>query len=77
MLLAAALGGYPWRRYAVADLGAATLWSVMYAASGILGRAVVPEAWEGATAGIALVVLFSAVSALWTRRRDVSASPPA
>ena len=77
VLLAAALGGYPWRRYAVADIGAATLWSAMYAASGILGRAVFPEAWEGATAGIALVLIFSGITALWSRRHDPVSSPSA
>jgi membrane protein DedA with SNARE-associated domain len=73
VLLAAAVAGYPWRRYAVADVGAATLWSALYAATGVLGRAVFPQAWEGVTAGIALVVLISLVSALWSRRRHRAA----
>src|SRR5207245_586321 len=34
VLLAAALGGYPFRRYAIADIGAAVLWSAVYAAIG-------------------------------------------
>lgn len=69
VLLAAAVGGYPWRRYAVADMAAAILWSAMYAASGLLGRAVFPKAWEGAVAGVALVLIFSAASNFWSRRR--------
>jgi membrane protein DedA with SNARE-associated domain len=68
VLVAAAIGGYPWRRYAIADIGAVTLWSTMYAASGLAGRAVFPKAWEGAVAGIALVLLISLFGQLWTRR---------
>ncbi len=69
VLVAAALGGYPWRRYAAADLGAATLWSVVYAASGLAGRAVFPEPWEGAAAAIVLVVLSGVAGNVWTRTR--------
>lgn len=71
VLLAAAVGGYPWRRYAVADVAAALLWSSMYAASGIAGRAVFPKAWEGVVAGIALVLLISAGGNLWARRHHL------
>jgi membrane protein DedA with SNARE-associated domain len=70
VLVAAAVGGYPWRSYAVADIPATVLWSVMYAASGVLGRAVFPKPWEGVTAGIALVLLVSLAGNLWTRRRN-------
>ncbi|BEP12056.1 VTT domain-containing protein [Acidothermaceae bacterium B102] len=69
VLLAAALGGYPLRRYALVDLGAATLWSLLYTAIGLLGRAVFPKQWEGAAAGIGLVILFSLGGALWSRWR--------
>lgn len=71
VLLAASLGGYSWRRFAVADIGAATLWSVLYAAIGIAGRAVFPEPWQGAVAAIVLVLALSAVGSLvqrWRRR---------
>jgi membrane protein DedA with SNARE-associated domain len=69
VLLAAALGGYPWRRYAAADVVAVTLWSTMYSATGLAGRAVFPKPWEGAAAGIGLVLLVSVLSGLSNRRR--------
>jgi membrane protein DedA with SNARE-associated domain len=75
VLLAAAIGGYRWGRYAVADIGAATLWSAMYAATGLAGRAVFSEPWEGVAAGIALVLLISLVSNLRTRRRHGAVEP--
>jgi membrane protein DedA with SNARE-associated domain len=68
VLLAAAFGGYSWRRYAVADVGAATLWSVTYAGIGLAGRAIFPRAWEGVATGIAIVLIISAGSALISRR---------
>lgn len=71
VLLAAAIGGYSWRRYAVADIAAAILWSTMYAATGLAGRAVFPKPWEGAAAGIGLVLLVSLACSLWTRHRTV------
>jgi membrane protein DedA with SNARE-associated domain len=69
VLVAAGLNGYSWRRYAVADIVPTVLWSAMYAATGIAGRAVFPKPWEGVAAGIALVLLVSGASNLWTRRR--------
>ena len=69
VLLAAALGGYPMRRYALADIGAATLWALLYAAIGLAGRAVFPNQWEGAAAGIGLVILVSLGGNLWSRWR--------
>jgi membrane protein DedA with SNARE-associated domain len=47
VLLAAALGGYSWRRFAVADIAAASLWSAFYAAIGLAGRAIFPEPLAG------------------------------
>jgi membrane protein DedA with SNARE-associated domain len=61
---------YPWRRFAVADIGAVTLWSAMYSAGGLVGRAVFPKTWEGVAAAITLVLLISLASNLWTRRRN-------
>lgn len=77
VLLSAALGGYSWRRYAVADIGAAILWSAMYTASGLAGRAVFPQPWEGVAAGIAFVVLISVAGSLWNRRRRPRLDRPA
>lgn len=69
VLLAAALGGYPVRRYAVADIAAATLWAAVYAAIGILGRSVFPEPWQGVVAAVALVLAISLAQSWWERRR--------
>jgi membrane protein DedA with SNARE-associated domain len=74
--LAAAIGGYRWRRYAVADIAAVTLWSVVYATTGLVGRAVFANPWEGVAAGIALVLLLSLASTLWGRRRHGAAESP-
>ena len=69
VLVAAVIGHYSWRRFAAADVAAATLWSTVYAAIGVAGRAVFPRAWEGVAAGVAIVVVVSAVAALWGRHR--------
>jgi membrane protein DedA with SNARE-associated domain len=83
LLLAAALGGYSWRRFVIADIAAATLWSTVYAGIGLAGRAIFPEPWQGAVAAIGLVGVMAAASAYWqARHRRVSTtvgptSPPA
>lgn len=64
VLLAAALGGYPWRRYAAADVGAVALWSAVYAAIGILGGSVFPHPWQAIAAAIAGVFAFSVIGRL-------------
>ncbi len=76
VLIAAALGGYPWHRYVVADIGAATLWAAMYAATGLAGRAVFREPWEGVAAGIALVILISVAAGVWTHLRHRPVTSP-
>lgn len=70
VLLAAALGGYPWRRYAIADIGAAMLWAAVYAAIGVIGRSVFPEPWQGVGAAIGLVAIIGLVgNRVQARRR--------
>ena len=64
VLLAAALGGYPWRRYASADVGAAFLWSCVYAAIGIAGGSVFAHPWAAIAAAIVGVLAFGAVGRL-------------
>jgi membrane protein DedA with SNARE-associated domain len=76
VLLAAALGGYSWRRFAVADIAAATLWSFLYAVIGVAGRAIFPEPWQAALAAVVLVVAVSAAGALWKRHRDARVTTP-
>ncbi len=68
VLLAAALGGYSWRRFAMADIAAALLWATFYAAIGLVGRAVFPEPWQAAVAAIVLVGVVTAANTAWTRR---------
>jgi membrane protein DedA with SNARE-associated domain len=65
VLAAAALSGYTWRRFALADIAAATLWSVVYAGIGLLGRAIFPKPWESAVAALGLVVLVTALGGVW------------
>ncbi len=52
VLVAAALGGYPWRRYTTAAAGAAVLWAVVYAAIGLVGNTFI----EDETAAVIVVV---------------------
>jgi membrane protein DedA with SNARE-associated domain len=69
VLLAAALGGYSWRRFVVSDIGAATLWAAVYSAIGLGGRALFPEPWQAAVAAVGIVIVATAASTLWERRR--------
>jgi membrane protein DedA with SNARE-associated domain len=59
MLLAAAVVGISWRRFATANVTACVLWSVMYAAIGLIGGAIFPETWQSIVAAIVLVLLTS------------------
>ncbi|MEU6019904.1 VTT domain-containing protein [Micromonospora sp. NPDC047134] len=77
VLLAAAVSGVTWRRFAVLNLPASLLWSALYAAIGVLGRAVFPEPWQSVIAAIVLVLLVSQVLGWWGRRRPVPVQPPA
>lgn len=43
VLVAAALGGYPWKRYTTAAAGAAVLWSVVYATIGLVGNVFIDD----------------------------------
>lgn len=69
VLIAAALGGYRVRRYAIADIAAATLWATVYAGIGVVGRSVFPETWQGVAAAVAVVVLVSVAGSWWRGRR--------
>lgn len=75
VLLAAALDGYSWQRFAIADLGAASLWSLVYSGIGLIGRAVFPEPWQAAVAAIVLVLLVSAVSSRLRQRLELRRQP--
>jgi membrane protein DedA with SNARE-associated domain len=81
VLLAAAVAGLPWRRFAAANAPASLLWSVLYAAIGVLGRAVFPEPWQSVVAAILLVVLITQALGWLSRRRrppdEQPVTPPA
>lgn len=69
VLLAAALGGYPLRRFATADVGAATLWSVVYAAIGVVGDALIPDPVVALVVVVVVVLLLGVVLPRLRRRR--------
>lgn len=75
VLLAAAVAGLAWRRFAVANAPASLLWSVLYAAIGVLGRAIFPEPWQSVVAAILLVLLVTQVLSWLGRRRTVPDDP--
>ncbi|MGK5740402.1 DedA family protein [Micromonospora sp. URMC 103] len=77
VLLAGAVSGLTWRRFAVANAPASLTWSVLYAAIGVVGRAVFPEPWQSVLAAIVLVLLVSQGLSWWSRRRTAPAPPPA
>jgi membrane protein DedA with SNARE-associated domain len=68
VLLAAAVLGVGWRRFAVANAYACALWSAVYAAIGLLGGSLFPEPWEGIVAAVVVILLLSQLTS-WLRRR--------
>lgn len=69
MLLAAGFLGLSWRTFVVANAPACALWSVVYAAIGVLGGSVLPEPWQGVVAAVVLVLAISQGVSWWSRRR--------
>jgi membrane protein DedA with SNARE-associated domain len=76
VLLASAVAGLAWRRFAIANAPASLLWSVFYAAIGVLGRAILPEPWQSVIAAILLVVLVSQGVSWMSRRRTTTPTHP-
>jgi membrane protein DedA with SNARE-associated domain len=74
VLLAAAVLGVGWRRFAVANAYACLLWSAVYAAIGLLGGSLFPEPWEGIVAAIVVILLLSQLASWLRRRREREAS---
>jgi membrane protein DedA with SNARE-associated domain len=70
MLLAAAVVGISWRRFATANVTACVLWSAMYALVGLIGGAIFPEAWQGIVAAIILVLATSWIAGRIAKHRD-------
>jgi membrane protein DedA with SNARE-associated domain len=69
VLLAAAFLGLPWRTFAVANLPACALWSIVYAGIGVAGGSIFPQPWQGVIAAVLLVVLITQALNWWNRRR--------
>jgi membrane protein DedA with SNARE-associated domain len=71
VLLAGAVLGLEWRRFAIAiaNVPACLLWAAVYAAIGVLGGSVFPEPWQGVVAAVVLVVVITQVVAVVHRRR--------
>ncbi|MFG3691409.1 DedA family protein [Micromonospora sp. NPDC047740] len=75
VLLAAAVAGLAWRRFAVANAPASLLWAVLYASIGVLGRAVFPQPWQSVVAAVLLVVLVTQALGWLSRRRRLPDDP--
>lgn len=74
VLLAAAVLGVGWRRFAVANGYACALWSAVYATIGLVGGAIFAEPWEGIVAAIVLILAFTQLAG-WMRRRREAREP--
>ena len=70
MLLAAAVVGISWRRFATANITACVLWSAMYAAVGLIGGLIFPEPWQGIVAAIILLLATSWIVGRITKHRE-------
>ncbi|MFE9202476.1 DedA family protein [Micromonospora sp. NPDC007230] len=75
VLLAAAVAGLAWRRFAVANAPASLLWAVLYASIGVVGRAVFPQPWQSVVAAVLLVVLVTQALSWFSRRRRLPDDP--
>ena len=70
VLLAASLGGYPWIRFATADIAASLLWSAAYSAIGIIGNSLLPNQTVALVVVIVVAILSTAVAQLVQRTRQ-------
>ena len=75
VFLAAGAAGYGLRRFAVVDLAACALWTLVYALVGLLGGALFAEPWEGLVAAVVLVVALSWASSRWQAHRERRSVP--
>ncbi|TWP35619.1 hypothetical protein FGL98_13420 [Leekyejoonella antrihumi] len=69
VLLAASLGGYPWIRFASADIAASLLWSTAYAVIGIIGNSLLPNTTIALIVVVAAAMLLTVVMQLVQRHR--------
>jgi membrane protein DedA with SNARE-associated domain len=77
MLLAAAVVGISWRRFAVANITACVLWSAMYAVVGIFGGAILPKPWQGIVAAVLIVLTVSYTWNHFVNKREQAAAAAA
>ncbi len=68
VLLAAALGGYPWIRFASADIAASLLWCAVYAAIGLIGNSIFPNTTVALIVVIVVALLLTAMTQVVQRR---------
>lgn len=69
VLVAAALGGYPWQRYLVAAVVATLLWSVTYAFIGVVGDSLFADAQVAIIAAVVGAILLTVIAQAFQRRR--------
>nr|WP_037832447.1 VTT domain-containing protein [Streptomyces sp. NRRL S-475] len=69
VMLACLLAEWPLRRFSRGNLPACLAWAATYQLIGILGGSLFAEPWQGVVAAIALILLLSAVPAVWRRVR--------
>lgn len=69
VLVAAALGGYPWQRYVGAAVFAATLWSVTYTVIGVIGDSLFADPQVAIVAAVVGAVLVTLVAQAIAHRR--------
>lgn len=69
IMAAALMLNLTWRWYLAGDILAAAVWSLTYAAIGVLSGSIFEEQWKGIALAIVLVVLVSVAPAGWKRLR--------
>lgn len=72
VLLVAALTGYPFYRFAGAAVAAAGLWSLLYAAVGLIGSSLLPDTTTAVVVAVVLALVVSVVPGLVRRLRPPS-----
>jgi len=73
VLLAAALGGYPWIRFATTAVAAAGLWSLVYTLIGVIGNSVFPDTTSALVMVVAAaLVVTTGLRMLQRHRPDVN-----
>ena len=72
VLLAAGMLGYPWRRLVAASAVACLLWSVAYAALGVLSGGLFDNPLVATLIAVGLVTVVTLVAALVSRRRHAA-----